>query len=50
MLNEVAMKMVTLVMSIAHIGVFCLIAKTFAEQGIGLLLPMASYFFKDVGC
>ncbi len=49
MLNEVAMKMVTLVMSIAHIGVFCLIAKTFAQQGIGLLLPMASYFFTVVG-
>lgn len=49
MLNEVAMKMVTLVMSIAHIGVFCLIAKTFSEQGIGLLLPMASYFFTVVG-
>ena len=49
MLNEVAMKMVTLVMSVAHIGVFCLIAKTFAEQGMGLLLPMASYFFTVLG-
>ena len=49
MMNEVMMKMVTLVMSIAHIGVFCLIAKTFAQQGIGLLLPMASYFFTVVG-
>lgn len=49
MLNEVMMKMVTLVMSVAHIGVFCLIAKTFAEQGIGLLLPMASYFFTVIG-
>lgn len=49
MLNEVAMKMVTLVMSVAHIGVFCLIAKTFAEQGIGLLLPMAGYFFTVIG-
>ena len=49
MLNEVAMKMVTLVMSIAHIGVFCLIAKTFAQQGIALLLPMASYFLTVVG-
>jgi len=49
MLNEVAMKMVTLVMSVAHIGVFCLIAKTFAEQGIDLLLPMASYFFTVLG-
>lgn len=48
-LNEVMMKMVTLVMSVAHIGVFCLIAKTFAQQGIGLLLPMASYFMTVVG-
>jgi len=43
-LNEIAMKMVTLVMSIAHIGVFCLVAKTFAQQGLDLLLPMAGYF------
>jgi len=49
MLNEVAMKLVDLVMAVAHIGVFCLIAKTFAEQGIGLLMPMASYFFTVLG-
>ncbi len=49
MLNEVMMKMVTLVMSVAHVGVFCLIAKTFAQQGIGLLMPMASYFLTVLG-
>ncbi|MCB1023698.1 MAG: dicarboxylate/amino acid:cation symporter [Acidobacteria bacterium] len=49
MLNEVAMKLVDIVMSFAHIGVFCLIAKTFSEQGIGLLMPMASYFFTVLG-
>ncbi|NNE67416.1 MAG: dicarboxylate/amino acid:cation symporter [Pyrinomonadaceae bacterium] len=49
MLNEVAMKLVDLVMAVAHIGVFCLIAKTFAQQGIGLLMPMASYFFTVLG-
>lgn len=49
MLNEVAMKLVDMVMSVAHIGVFCLIAKTFAEQGIELILPMASYFFTVLG-
>ena len=43
LLSEVAMKLVDLVMSVAHIGVFCLIAKTFAQQGVGLLMPMASY-------
>ncbi len=49
MLNEVAMRMVMIVMSVAHIGVFFLIAKTFAEQGIGLLIPMASYFLTVLG-
>ncbi|MEZ5345707.1 MAG: dicarboxylate/amino acid:cation symporter [Pyrinomonadaceae bacterium] len=49
MLNEVAMKLVDIVMSVAHIGVFCLIAKTFSEQGIGLLMPMASYFLTVLG-
>lgn len=49
LLNDVAMKMVDLVMSFAHIGVFCLIAKTFSLQGIGLLMPMASYFLTVVG-
>ncbi len=49
MLNEVAMKLVDMVMSVAHIGVFCLIAKTFAEQGIELILPMASYFLTVLG-
>jgi Na+/H+-dicarboxylate symporter len=41
--------MVDLVMAVAHIGVFCLIAKTFAQQGIALLMPMASYFFTVLG-
>lgn len=49
MLNEVAMKLVDIVMSVAHIGVFCLIAKTFSEQGIALLMPMASYFLTVLG-
>lgn len=49
MLNDVAMKLVDLVMSVAHIGVFCLIAKTFSEQGIDLLLPMAAYFLTVLG-
>ena len=48
-LNEIAMKLVDIVMSVAHIGVFCLIAKTFAEQGIALILPMASYFLTVLG-
>ncbi|MGR8935829.1 MAG: dicarboxylate/amino acid:cation symporter [Gammaproteobacteria bacterium] len=43
-LNAVMMNMVTLVMECAPLGVFCLVAKTFAEQGIGLIVPMFGYF------
>ncbi|MCB9024832.1 MAG: dicarboxylate/amino acid:cation symporter [Bdellovibrionaceae bacterium] len=44
-LNEVIMKMVMLIMHIAPYGVFCLIAKVFAEQGILAILPLGKYFF-----
>lgn len=49
-LNEVMMVVVTLVMDFAPIGVFCLMVKTFAEQGIGLILPMIGYFSIVIGC
>jgi len=48
-LNEVMMQVVTLVMEVAPIGVFCLLAKTFSEQGIGLILPMLDYFLLVAG-
>lgn len=43
-LNEVMMKVVSVVMHIAPYGVFALMVKTFSVQGIGLILPMISYF------
>ncbi len=49
-LNDVMMQVVTLVMEFAPIGVFCLMVKTFAEQGIGLILPMIGYFSIVVAC
>ncbi|MDQ7091888.1 MAG: dicarboxylate/amino acid:cation symporter [Methylococcales bacterium] len=49
-LNEVMMKVVTLVMDFAPIGVFFLMAKTFSEQGLGLILPMISYFSIVILC
>lgn len=49
-LNEVMMQVVTLVMEFAPIGVFCLMAKTFSEQGIGLILPMLGYFSVVIAC
>jgi len=49
-LNEVMMQVVMLVMRFAPIGVFCLMGKTFAEQGIGLIIPMIGYFVVVVSC
>lgn len=43
-LNEVIMHMVQIIMKLAPYGVFCLIAKTFAEQGIDIILPLLTYF------
>ena len=49
-LNEVMMKVVTIVMDFAPIGVFALMAKTFSIQGIGLILPMIGYFSVVILC
>lgn len=49
-LNEVMMKVVTLVMDFAPIGVFFLMAKTFSEQGFGLIVPMMGYFSVVIVC
>lgn len=43
-LNDIMMQVVTVVMHIAPYGVFALMAKTFSQQGLGLILPMISYF------
>ncbi|KIR01570.1 Proton/glutamate symport protein [Lachnospiraceae bacterium TWA4] len=41
--NEIMMEMTMAVMSVAPIGVFCLIAKTFAGIGFSAFLPMLKY-------
>lgn len=48
-MNEVMMKIVSIVMAFAPYGVFCLIAKTFAEQGIDLFVPVLAYVGTLVG-
>ncbi len=42
--NHVIMALVNIVMSFAPYGVFCLMAKTFAEQGLEIFIPIAGYF------
>ncbi len=49
-MNDVMMKVVTLVMDFAPYGVFCLMAKTFSEQGIDLIVPMIGYFSVVIFC
>ncbi|WP_083217410.1 dicarboxylate/amino acid:cation symporter [Thioclava sp. SK-1] len=48
-MNDVMMKIVAIVMAFAPIGVFCLITKTFAEQGIDLFIPVLAYVVTLVG-
>ena len=49
LLNEVMMKMVTIVMSVAPYAVFCLIAKALANLGIELLGQLLGYVLVLVG-
>lgn len=44
-LNEVIMQLVWIVMRLAPIGVFALIAGTFASQGFAAFAPLLKYFF-----
>ena len=44
-LNTVVLKLVTILMNLAPIGVFCLMAKLFTTIEIGLILGLAKYFF-----
>jgi DAACS family dicarboxylate/amino acid:cation (Na+ or H+) symporter len=47
-LNEVIMRMVLLVIRTAPIGVFALVARTFATQGLDVFRPLAGYFIAVV--
>lgn len=42
-LNKIIMKMVSLVMTMAPIGVFALISRTFATAGVDVLLPLVKF-------
>lgn len=45
MLNDVIMKLTNIVIRFSPIGVLCLIAKVFSEQGFDAIAPLAKYFF-----
>ncbi len=48
-LNTVIMRLVLLLMAVAPYGVFCLIARVFAEQGFDAFAPLAKYFVTVLG-
>jgi Na+/H+-dicarboxylate symporter len=48
-LNTVIMRLVLLLMALAPIGVFCLIAKVFSDQGFAAFRPLLKYFFTVLG-
>ena len=43
--NEIVMKLVGFVITLAPFGVFCLLGSTFAVKGIGIIGNLAYYFF-----
>ena len=44
-LNSIVMKMVMMLMKLAPYGIFCLLAKLFADIGIAMIMSLAKYFF-----
>lgn len=48
-LNQVLLDLILLLIKVAPVGVFCLLAKTFAEQGFSTIVPLAKYFFVLLG-
>ncbi|MEX0325879.1 MAG: dicarboxylate/amino acid:cation symporter [Puniceicoccaceae bacterium] len=48
-LNEIIMTLVWIVMRLAPVGVFALIARTFATQGFDAFGPLLKYFFLVLG-
>lgn len=48
-LNDINLKVVALIMEFAPIGVFCLMAKTFASLGYSAMLPILAYMATIMG-
>ena len=46
--NDIMMEMTMMIMKIAPIGVFCLIAKTFSQLGFSAMVPMFKYMITVV--
>jgi Na+/H+-dicarboxylate symporter len=44
-LNAIIMKMIMMLLKLAPYGIFCLLAKLFADVGIAMIMNLAKYFF-----
>lgn len=48
-LNEVVMKLISILLLAAPFGVFALVARTFAQEGFGAIVALGQYFFLVLG-
>jgi len=47
--NEILMKLITMLIRLAPYGVFCLMGKLFSEVGFGQIIQLGQYFFTVAG-
>ena len=44
-MNDLVLKMLSVLLIVAPVGIFCLISQTFATQGFSSILELLKYFF-----
>lgn len=44
-INQALLELIMIIIKLAPLGVFCLLAKTFAQQGLATIIPLSKYFF-----
>jgi Na+/H+-dicarboxylate symporter len=47
--NEVLMRLITILIKLAPFGVFCLMTRLFATEGFGEIYKLGAYFLTVVG-
>lgn len=48
-INQVILKMMTMIMSLAPIGIFAIMASTIGKMGIGVIMPLVNYLLTYAG-
>ena len=48
-MNDLVLKMLSVLLIVAPVGIFCLISQTFATQGFSSILELLKYFWRVFG-